>query len=140
MSNKDFRQSKFADSAFLELHQCQGINLAQRNRLGDFVIVAALFLIRRFELFQADIQALTGKQAVVCGIPVSELNEIGRRQPTLESENLFGALGQVICQLVSLMVERPDLAFHPRIKFFDSCICCAGTLRLPARCRSASVD
>src|SRR4030095_4672892 len=102
----------FVTPGLAQFYQSDRIERKQRYMLGDFVLTLVALEIVRFHTREIQLQPLAGKQPLLQTVPVSELNEVRVTGSRFMSLGLFGALGVVVGEPVTLEVQGGELPRH----------------------------
>ena len=95
------------------------VELAQRDVARHLEFALVVVVIGHFEPLEVEMQRLAGEQALVAGVPVVELDELGVVElgtHQLALHGLLGAARGVAGEAVILVVEAGQLAPHPVVE------------------------
>src|SRR5262252_60788 len=107
----------FASTGLAQFYQGDRIERKQRYMPGDFIVTLVALEIVRLHALEIELQPLAGQQPLLQTVPISELNEVRVTDSHFMSIGLFGALGDVVGEPVTLEVQGRDLPSHPVVEF-----------------------
>ena len=102
-----------------ERQQGQRIELAQRDVAGQLELPLVVVVVGHLHPLDVEMQRLAGQQALVAGVPVVELDELGRVElgpHQLPLHRLLRPPGGVAGEAVVLVVEAGQVALHPAVE------------------------
>ena len=101
------------------VEQRQRVELAQRDVPGQLELALVVVVIGHLHPLEVEMQRLAGEQALVAGVPVVELDELGVVElgaHQLLLHRLLGLARGVAGEAVVLVVEAGQLALHPVVE------------------------
>ena len=102
-----------------QVDQRKRIELAQRYVPGHLEFARVAVVIGHFQPLDVEMQRLAGQQALMAGIPVVELDELGVvefRPHQFLFHRRLGAARRVAGETIILVVEAGELAPHPVVE------------------------